>query len=111
LTRANPASAFDCQFLLSSVAWFKKASAPTFELILPVIKCAVWASRHSAIGCAGWASRQSIDESSPAAAYRFGAVENGVCDTVLDWATFLFEYSAFVPPIPSGPTLALPGMM
>ena len=39
-----------------------------------------------------------------------GAVENGVCDTVLDWATFLFEYSAFVPPIPSGPTLALPGM-
>ena len=39
-----------------------------------------------------------------------GAVENGVCDTVLDWATFLFEYSAFVPPVPSGPTLALPGM-
>ena len=39
-----------------------------------------------------------------------GAVENGVCDTVLDWATFLFEYSAFVPPIPSGPTVALPGM-
>jgi hypothetical protein len=38
------------------------------------------------------------------------AVENGVCDTVLDWATFLFEYSAFVPPIPSGPTLGLPGM-
>ena len=29
---------------------------------------------------------------------------------MLDWATFLFEYSAFVPPIPSGPTLALPGM-
>ena len=39
-----------------------------------------------------------------------GAVENGVCDSVLDWATFLFEYSAFVPPIHSGPTLALPGM-
>ena len=38
-----------------------------------------------------------------------GAVENGVCDTVLDWAAFLFEYSAFVPPIRSGPTLALPG--
>jgi hypothetical protein len=39
-----------------------------------------------------------------------GAIENGLCDTVLDWATFLFEYSAFVPPIPSGPTVALPGM-
>jgi hypothetical protein len=39
-----------------------------------------------------------------------GAVENGVGDTALDWATFLFEYSAFVPPVPSGPTLALPGM-
>ena len=39
-----------------------------------------------------------------------GAIENGVCDTALDWATFLCEYSAFVPPIASGPATALPGM-
>ena len=39
-----------------------------------------------------------------------GAIENGVCDTALDWATFLCEYSAFVPPIRSGPATALPGM-
>jgi hypothetical protein len=39
-----------------------------------------------------------------------GAIENGVCDTALDWATFLCEYSAFVPPIRSGPARALPGM-
>ena len=39
-----------------------------------------------------------------------GAVENGVCDTALDWATFLCEYSAFVGPIRSGPASSLPGM-
>src|SRR6266436_2195793 len=39
-----------------------------------------------------------------------GAIENGVCDTALDWATFLCEYSAFVPPIRSGPATTLPGM-
>src|SRR5262245_28363601 len=39
-----------------------------------------------------------------------GAIENGVCDTALDWATFLCEYSAFVSPIRSGPTTVLPGM-
>jgi hypothetical protein len=39
-----------------------------------------------------------------------GPVENGVSDSALDWATFLCEYSAFVGPIPSGPTRSLPGM-
>jgi Glycosyl transferase family 2 len=39
-----------------------------------------------------------------------GAIENGVCDTALDWATFLCEYAAYVPPIQSGPARALPGM-
>ena len=38
-----------------------------------------------------------------------GAIENGVCDTALDWVTFLCEYSAFVPPIASGPARG-PGM-
>ena len=39
-----------------------------------------------------------------------GPVENGVVDSALDWATFLCEYSAFVAPVPNGPTPSLPGM-
>jgi hypothetical protein len=39
-----------------------------------------------------------------------GAVENGVCETAIDWATFFCEYSTFVGPIRSGPAKALPGM-
>jgi len=39
-----------------------------------------------------------------------GAIENGVCDRALDWATFLCEYSGFVGPVPSGPATSLPGM-
>jgi len=41
-----------------------------------------------------------------------GPVENGVCDTALDWATFLCEYSGFVGPICPGtaPSSSVPGM-
>ena len=39
-----------------------------------------------------------------------GCVENGVCDTSLDWATFLCEYSGLIAPVPDGPARALPGM-
>jgi Glycosyl transferase family 2 len=39
-----------------------------------------------------------------------GAVENGACDTAIDWATFFCEYSAFVGPVRSGPAESLPGM-
>jgi hypothetical protein len=39
-----------------------------------------------------------------------GPVENGMSDSALDWATFLCEYSAFVGPVPNGPTRSLPGM-
>ncbi len=39
-----------------------------------------------------------------------GCVENGVCDTPLDWATFLCEYSYFLAPIEEGDTNILPGM-
>jgi hypothetical protein len=39
-----------------------------------------------------------------------GAVENGVADTGLDWATFLCEYSFFSPPVAEGQTDVLPGM-
>src|SRR3954451_23980643 len=30
-----------------------------------------------------------------------GTVENGICDTAFDWATFLCEYTAFVGPVRS----------
>lgn len=39
-----------------------------------------------------------------------GCVENGVCDTALDWATFLCEYDSFVEPVNEGVTTVLPGM-
>ncbi len=39
-----------------------------------------------------------------------GCVENGVCDTALDWATFICEYAMFVRPVAEGPTHSLPGM-
>jgi len=39
-----------------------------------------------------------------------GCVENGVCDTALDWATFLCEYSYFLEPIEEGETTVLAGM-
>jgi hypothetical protein len=39
-----------------------------------------------------------------------GAVENGVTRRAWDWATFLCEYSAYVPPVAEGRTEDLPGM-
>ncbi len=39
-----------------------------------------------------------------------GCVENGVCDTALDWATFLCEYSYFLDPIEEGESTVLAGM-
>jgi len=39
-----------------------------------------------------------------------GCVENGVCDSALDWATFLCEYSYFLDPVKEGETTVLAGM-
>lgn len=39
-----------------------------------------------------------------------GAVENGVADTALDWATFLCEYSGSISPAPEGIVNDVPGM-
>jgi hypothetical protein len=41
-----------------------------------------------------------------------GVVENGVCETARDWATFLCEYSGFMEPVKSGlvPAGSVPGM-
>lgn len=38
-----------------------------------------------------------------------GPIENAATDRLLDWATFLCEYSACLPPLPAGPAEWLPG--
>ena len=38
-----------------------------------------------------------------------GSIVNAATDTLVDWAAFLCEYSACLPPIPSGPSDWLPG--
>ncbi|MCC6927934.1 MAG: hypothetical protein IT359_02975 [Gemmatimonadaceae bacterium] len=38
-----------------------------------------------------------------------GGLENGATSTLVDWAAFLCEYSACMPPLPAGPSRWLPG--
>ncbi len=38
-----------------------------------------------------------------------GAIENAATGTLMDWAAFLCEYSASLPPLPSGPSGGVPG--
>jgi glycosyltransferase involved in cell wall biosynthesis len=38
-----------------------------------------------------------------------GAVENAATGSLIDWAAFLCEYSAVLPPLPAGPSTWLPG--
>ncbi|MDZ4674399.1 MAG: glycosyltransferase [Gemmatimonadota bacterium] len=38
-----------------------------------------------------------------------GPIVNAATDRLLDWATFLCEYSACLPPLPAGPSAWLPG--
>ncbi len=38
-----------------------------------------------------------------------GAVENAATETLIDWASFLCEYSALLPPLPPGPCAGVPG--
>ena len=38
-----------------------------------------------------------------------GSIVNAATETLVDWAAFLCEYSACLPPIPSGPSDWLPG--
>lgn len=46
----------------------------------------------------------------PEAAAVGGAVENGVTERALDWATFLCEYASQSPPITNGPVADIAGM-
>jgi glycosyltransferase involved in cell wall biosynthesis len=58
------------------------------------------------------AMAEAFEAASPRTAAVGGVVENGVCETGLDWATFLCEYSGFMGPIANGPVTAgaVPGM-
>lgn len=56
------------------------------------------------------ALQDAFRAAAPGTAAVGGCVENGVCDTALDWATFLCEYSGQVAPMPEGPARSLPGM-
>ncbi len=59
-----------------------------------------------------WLARiqDAFRAAAPGTAAVGGCVENGVCDTALDWATFLCEYSGLIAPVPEGPARSLPGM-
>jgi glycosyltransferase involved in cell wall biosynthesis len=39
-----------------------------------------------------------------------GPVENGLCHRIYDWALYLCEYGAFMPPLPEGPAPILSGI-
>lgn len=56
----------------------------------------------------GWARAMldAVEEGHPVVG---GPVENGATDTVMDWASFLCEYSHCLPPLPEGEVDWLPG--
>lgn len=53
---------------------------------------------------------QAIREAPVGTAAVGGCVQNGLTRSGLDWATFLCEYSNFLPPVSEGTTSVLPGM-
>ena len=53
---------------------------------------------------------RALQEAPPGTVAVGGCVENGACETGLDWATFLCEYSAFTEPVTEGEAADLPGM-
>lgn len=64
------------------------------------------------VPASGWLQQvaEALAPGSPATVAVGGCVENGVCDSALDWATFICEYSFFSPPVADGETTLLPGM-
>lgn len=56
----------------------------------------------------GW-GRRLVDELRAGHDVVGGPVENAATGRLLDWATFLCEYSACMPPLPAGPAGWLPG--
>lgn len=61
---------------------------------------------------ANWLAKilETFRNAPPATVAVGGCLENGICDTAFDWATFFCEYSAFMAPIQSGPATTLPGV-
>jgi hypothetical protein len=57
---------------------------------------------------AGWA-RKMLDGLDEGAEVVGGPIENAATDTIMDWASFLCEYSACLPPLPGGEVDWLPG--
>ena len=55
-----------------------------------------------------WA-RQLLDALGPDIDVVGGSIENEATETLIDWAAFLCEYSACLPPLPAGETTWLPG--
>lgn len=57
---------------------------------------------------AGWA-KAGLDAIADGHTVVGGPVTNAATDTLTDWAAFLCEYSAVLPPLPEGPSNWLPG--
>ncbi len=53
--------------------------------------------------------RQLLDALARGAEVVGGPIENAATDTLVDWASFLCEYSACIPPLPAGEATWLPG--
>jgi hypothetical protein len=56
----------------------------------------------------GWA-KQMLDAVAEGAEVVGGPIENAATDTLMDWASFLCEYSHCLPPLPAGEVEWLPG--
>lgn len=76
---------------------FEAASAPSVAVI-----------EDHVVVPSGWA-RSLLASQSEATPVVAGPVDNGATATLVDWAAFLCEYSACMPPLPPGPSSWLPG--
>jgi len=75
----------------------RKANAPAIGVI-----------EDHVIVPADWA-RKMLDQLAEGVDAVGGAIENAATLTLTDWAAFLCEYSAILPPLPEGPSDWLPG--
>lgn len=75
----------------------RKATAPAVSVI-----------EDHVIAPPNWA-RQFLDALAQGHDVVGGPVENQATETLVDWAAFLCEYSAVLPPLPAGPSDWLPG--
>ncbi len=97
---------------------------PAMEVIAVPAGTTIPAMRHHAFGIAtgdvvaviedhvivppGW-GRQLVDQVAAGHDVVGGPIANAADQRLLDWSTFLCEYSACLPPLPAGPSTWLPG--